>query len=779
MILHSDSDISLCRVLIHVHGIVQGVGFRPYVFQLARLHELNGTVRNRSNGVEIEISGSSQAVDAFIQDLPLKAPPLARIVRIEVQQMPFLPFDSFRIERSVADQSRKTLIAPDVCTCSDCLRELFDPNDRRFRYPFINCTNCGPRYTIIRDIPYDRKNTTMASFTMCDRCLAEYEDPGNRRFHAQPNACWECGPQVWLESASGNTIAHGDQAVRELVGLLSDGAIAAIKGLGGFHLAVSATDETAVDRLRSRKVREEKPFAVMFPDLDTVKSFCLVNELEAAHITSPERPIVLLRRTFASRAPDMASGVAPNNRFLGAFLPYSPLHYLLFCGSPYQALVLTSGNRSDEPIVTKNEEAKERLSEIADFFLFHDRDIYMRCDDSVTRVLHHKPRPVRRARGYVPVPVFMKEEGPSVLGVGAELKNTVCLTRGEEAFVSQHIGDLENLETLRSFELSIAHLQKILEIQPRCISHDMHPDYLSTQWTLTRHDVPRLAVQHHHAHIASVVAEQHISGPVLGLAMDGTGYGPDGTIWGGEVLLVEDYRFKRLGHFVHLPMPGGAQAIKEPWRMGLSVLWKLDPDHFREKYSDFLRRWPKEKIPVITQMLRQNINRPLTSSCGRLFDAVSSLLGLRNRISYEGQAAIELEQTILDDDTAYPGRIYKDGGLWIMDSLTMIPSLLEDVGTGVGAGIIAARFHNGIVSLLSDAAELIAREMNLDQVALSGGVFQNAYLLERLEPELRKRGLRVFTHVHLPSNDACIALGQAYVAIQWMKKGCPDFSPEF
>lgn len=758
------------RVTIRVRGIVQGVGFRPFIFQLADRYRLAGWVRNQSDGVEIEVAGLSAAIEAFVRDISAEAPPLARVVEVALVEQPFTPLDGFRIVRSHADQSRTTLIAPDVCTCPDCAAELLNPADRRFRYPFINCTNCGPRYTIIQDIPYDRDKTTMARFTMCPSCRKEYDDPRDRRFHAQPNACWECGPEVWLESPAGEKLAERDEAVREAILRLQRGSILAIKGLGGFHLAVLATDESAVSRLRGRKIREEKPFAVMFGGLEAIRRCCEVNEKEAALLQNLKRPIVLLKRKREAEGHAIAPSVAPRNRFLGAFLPYTPLHFLLFEESPYDALVMTSGNQSDEPIVMSNAEARERLREIADFFLLHNRDIYMRCDDSVTRVLHGEPRPLRRARGYVPVPVFLRESGPSVLGVGAELKNTICLTRGKEAFLSQHVGDLENLETLHAFEHAIAHLEKILEITPECIAHDLHPDYLSAQWALAQGHVPRLAVQHHHAHIASVMAEQHLSGPVLGLALDGTGYGTDGTIWGGEILRVAGFAFERLGHFRTVPMPGGAKAIKEPWRMALAYLWSLDPGHFRTRFADFLERWPREKAGIVVQMLERNINAPQTSSCGRLFDAVSALVGLRSTINYEGQAAIELEQAITEDSGRYQGKVNKEEEIWILDPFPMIAQAVAEIRNGTSPGIVSARFHNGVVALLADAAEAVGNETGLQRVALSGGVFQNAYLFEHLVSILAERGFEVYSHVEVPANDACIALGQAYIASQWLKQ---------
>lgn len=760
------------RVRVKVQGIVQGVGFRPFIYQLALQHGLNGWVRNQSDGVEIEVSGAAGAVQDFIDSIPAKAPPLARIVFLETADLPFAPLEEFTIVKSSAGRARSTLISPDVCTCGDCLRELFDPNDRRFRYPFINCTNCGPRYTIIQDIPYDRDKTTMARFAMCPECGREYGDPLDRRFHAQPNACWKCGPQVWLEDPAGGKIAGPADAIAKAVALLDAGHILAIKGLGGFHLAVKATDEAAVARLRSRKIREEKPFAVMFPSIGDIRRFCLVNETEEDLLASQARPIVLLKKRADAGRDSLAASVAPRNRYLGAFLPYTPIHFLLYDNAPYSALVMTSGNQSDEPIVMTNADAREMLTGIADFFLFHDRDIYMRCDDSVLRVLGGKPRPMRRARGYVPFPVFLKEPGPSVLGTGAEQKNTICLTRGREAFLSQHIGDLENLETLQSFEHAAAHLEKILEIRPEAIVHDLHPDYLSTQWALRQDKIPRTGVQHHHAHIAAVVAEHRLDGPVIGLSLDGTGYGTDGTIWGGEVLLVDGPEFDRLGHFRQVGLPGGARAIKEPWRMALSYLWSIDPENLEGRFGDMLERWPAMDQKIVLQMLARRLNSPVTSSCGRLFDAVASLAGLRNSVSYEGQAAIELEQAIEPDAGFYEGGITAESdGKFIIDPFPMIEAVVGDVRRKTPQGKIAARFHNGMVRLLADAAETAAGNAELKRIALSGGVFQNAFLSERLEEELAGRGFEVYGHREVPSNDACIALGQAYIGIKRLLSG--------
>ncbi|ROQ93338.1 hydrogenase maturation carbamoyltransferase HypF [Desulfosoma caldarium] len=772
------------RVGIRVEGIVQGVGFRPFVFQAAHRWGLNGWVRNDATGVEMELEGRREAVEGFLASLQRDAPPLAAIRSMKVQEKPYEGLSGFQIIASETSPLRTALISPDTAICQDCRRELLDPQDRRYRYPFINCTNCGPRYTIIQDIPYDRHKTTMAVFTMCAACRAEYEDPSNRRFHAQPNACPQCGPHVWLEDDQGRVVAERDDAVRQAVELLEQGRIVAVKGLGGFHLAVSARNEAAVSRLRRRKLREEKPFAVMFAHLEAVRAVCHVSAQEERLLCSKERPIVLLRKRWNAEAAGagMAPSVAPRNAYLGAFLPYTPLHVLLFHECSYDALVMTSGNQSDEPIVTDNDEARQRLQGIADVFLMHNRDIYIRCDDSVMRVLSDSPLPVRRARGYVPVPVRLSCAGPVVLGTGAELKNTVCFTRGRDAFVSQHIGDLENLETFQAFEKTIEHLQKILDVRPAWIVHDLHPDYLSTQWA-EAHGNPfppsnaqgagvepphtvrpyRMAVQHHHAHIASVVAERQYDGPVLGVALDGTGYGPDGTVWGGEFLYVHGDVWRRLGRFSHLRLPGGDRAVKEPWRTALGALWLLAKDATEERYAPLMKRWPEKERRLVLQMLERQINTPLTSSCGRLFDAVASLCGVRDCISYEGQAAVELEQSIEQDPKAYEANLYADEGLWILDSRPLVAQVAKDLLLNEKPGVVACRFHNGLVVALTRLLDILSENTGLRTVALSGGVFQNVFLHTALRRSLQEGGWHVLTHEQVPPNDACIALGQAYV----------------
>ena len=615
---------------IHVSGIVQGVGFRPYVYRLAREQGLVGHINNTAAGVVIEVQGLPEAVDDFLSRLPREAPPLARITGIEVRDLPCDHDQDFQIVMSHAGAERRVLISPDVATCADCLRELFDPADRRYRYPFINCTNCGPRFTIVRDIPYDRARTSMNVFPMCPACQAEYDDPANRRFHAQPNACWQCGPQVQLVSRDGQRIECAD-VIAEAAARLREGAVVAVKGLGGFHLAVDATNATAVERLRERKRRVEKPFAVMAPEMAAIEAYCEVDDTSRALLARAERPIVLLRK---KQPTPIAEAVAPFNRYLGVFLPYTPLHHLLLAAGQFPALVMTSGNLSEEPIAIDNQEALERLADLADFSLLHNREILLRSDDSVVRVVGGRTRQWRRSRGYVPVPVFLHREVPPILAVGGELKNTVCLTKDRHAFLSQHVGDLENLESYRFFEEAVEHLQRILEIEPRIIAHDLHPDYFSTRWALQRAQVPLMGVQHHHAHIAACMGENHLDGQVIGIALDGTGYGTDGQVWGAEVLVAGYRDFERVAHFEYVPMPGGAAAIQEPWRMAVSYLGRCFGAEFLKFNVPFVRNLDARRTEVLLRMAEQGVNSPPTSSCGRLFDAVAALVGIRQEVNY-------------------------------------------------------------------------------------------------------------------------------------------------
>jgi hydrogenase maturation protein HypF len=750
------------RRQIEVSGIVQGVGFRPYVYRLATGRQLSGTIRNTSAGVTIEIQGPAETVQNFVEHLPAEAPPLARITSLAVQDVPCNRDQDFRIVHSHEGEQVRTLISPDVAICQDCLRELFDPKDRRYRYPFINCTNCGPRFTIIRDIPYDRPSTSMAMFPMCQPCLAEYENPLDRRFHAQPNACGECGPRVELWDKSGKRIESRDP-IAEAVSGLHAGLVVAVKGLGGFHLAVDATNPAAVALLRQRKRRVEKPFAVMVPDLQTAEEICELDVAASTVLQSIQRPIVLLSKKLPSMIPDE---VAPFNRYLGLFLPYTPLHYMLLAEGGFKALVMTSGNLSEEPIAIDNCEAVTRLSGLADYFLVHNRDILLRCDDSVVRVAGGVTRHLRRSRGFVPVPVFLKDEQPSVLAVGGELKNTICLTKGKQAFLSQHVGDLENVQSYAFFNQAIEHLKRILEIRPEIIAYDLHPDYFSAKWALQQCGVQLLGVQHHHAHIASCMAENHLEGRVIGFALDGTGYGTDGHIWGGEVLTAGYTDFERAAHFEYVPMPGGAAAIREPWRMAVSYLAHYFGREFLGLSIPFVRQLDLPKTEILLRMTEHKLNSPLTSSCGRLFDGVAALVGIRQQVNYEAQAAIELEMTTSasEDETGYPLELVPDGDSWIIGTRSLFEALLDDLGRNLPVAAISRRFHNGLVEGFVQQATLLRRKTALHRVCLSGGTFHNIYLSQRLESRLFEAGFEVFTQKELPSGDGGLSLGQALVA---------------
>ncbi len=764
---------------IAINGIVQGVGFRPFVYGLAAAPGIGGSVANTSAGVTSHAEGAPAALDAFHRDLSEKAPPLSQILDMAVEPAAFEGRTHFAIVASAPGADRATLISPDVSVCKDCLREMVDPSDRRFGYPFINCTNCGPRYTIIMDIPYDRPLTAMKDFRMCPQCQAEYDDPSDRRFHAQPNACPACGPHVWLSDASGNPLDVADP-IERTVSLLKAGRILAIKGLGGFHLAANAENPAAVRRLRERKHREEKPFALMSPDLETIRRFAEVSDAEADLLASPRRPIVLLKKRSHH---SVAGAVAPRNRFFGVMLPYTPLHYRLFhplsgAPSPFTALVMTSGNRSSEPIAIDNGEALQRLSPLADAFLLHNRDIYLRSDDAIVRHAAGAVRPLRRSRGYAPAPVLLNHKVPPILACGAELKNTVCLTKGKMAFLSQHVGDLENLPAYEFFTQTIDHLQRILDIRPEAIAHDLHPDYLSTRYAMERTDLPRIPVQHHHAHIVACMAEHGIDGPVIGLAFDGTGYGPDGTIWGGEILVADARGFHRIAHLAPVPMPGAAAAINEPWRMALAYLYDAFGKDLHHLDIPFLQNLSRKQIDVICGMSDKGVNTPLTSSLGRLFDGVAALVGLRNTVTFEGQAAMELEMVA----EGVPHRLYefsweknadKKGPpteeCYRIATSPLIRGIVQDLTEGLAPSEISARFHATMVRMVSDLTAFLSKEFGLNRTVLSGGVFQNVLLLSELSRELTQRGFEVFSHSQIPTNDGGIALGQAMVAAAQIK----------
>jgi hydrogenase maturation protein HypF len=747
------------RVEIDITGIVQGIGFRPFVYNLAKTHSIRGWVLNNGKGVFIDAEGEDGNLHQFVQDIPALAPPLARIESFQVRHLNPFGYIAFEIKKSEDAQDKFVLISPDVATCDQCLSELFSPKDFRYRYPFINCTLCGPRFTIIRDIPYDRHKTTMAPFKMCPVCQKEYEYPSDRRFHAQPNACSACGPSLYLEDREGKEVS-GDP-IEKTLEFLKNGQIAAIKGLGGFHLACDAKNQDAVSSLRSRKFREDKPFAVMCRNIDEVKEHCEVSEDEEKLLLSVERPIVILRRREDS---SIAHAVAPYQNTLGVVLPYSPLHHLLLNG-PLKTLVMTSGNISDEPISYKNEEGSHRLSTIADYFLFHNREIHMRCDDSVTRVFEGKSYILRRSRGYVPSPIKLPYPLEMILACGGELKNTFCLTRGNYAFISHHIGDLENLETLTSYEEGIKHFKKLFYIEPKAVAYDLHPDYLSTQYALSIPDIRRVGVQHHHAHIVSAMAENGIEGDVIGVALDGTGFGLDGTIWGGEFIKANLRDFERLAHLRNVPMPGGSMVIREPWRMAMVYLSEAFGEEAGSLRIDLMKRIDFQKWGILKRAIEKKINTPWTSSMGRLFDAVSSLLSIRDEVHYEGQAAIELEM-MADQGVKerYPFTIHQDKTPMVIDPGEMIRAIVRDLIDGTPSARISGKFHRTIARLITETCEAIRSKEELNRVVLSGGVFQNFFLLPLVTEGLKSSGFDVYTHHLVPANDGGISLGQAVIA---------------
>jgi hydrogenase maturation protein HypF len=782
------SDVERWRV--RVQGVVQGVGFRPFVYGLATRHQLAGFVSNNSDGVRIEVEGPRDTLDRFRTELEKEAPPLAHIDSVVVETMPVADEAAreaaaqsaggdkprFTIHESEAVAGAITSVSPDIATCADCLRELFDPHDRRYRYPFINCTNCGPRYTIIRDIPYDRPFTTMAAFTMCAACNAEYHDPANRRFHAQPNACPECGPQVWAQVSAGSDAVLGRDggSVREAVlerreaalaavcAALADERIAAVKGIGGFHLACDATNTRAVEELRRRKGRGDKPFGLMARDLEQVRDFAEVNEEEAALLQSKERPIVLLRRKAESA---LSARVAPGTALVGFMLPYSPLHALILnhpalAGRP---LVMTSGNLSDEPIARTNEEAIARLSKMADLFLLHNRDIHAVCDDSVVRVHDAHEVPMRRSRGYAPLPVRLPREVETVLAVGAELKSTFCLTKGNYAYMSPHIGDMENLETLEAMERGLAHFRAIFRCEPTKVVCDLHPGYLSTKWArqfAEKNGLPLLQVQHHYAHVASLMAEHGMDGsePVLGVSFDGTGYGTDGAIWGGEVMIADHRSFQRVARLKYVPLPGGDAAVKRPYRMALAhlmaagIAWDED--------LPCVAAAPKEERRILRRQIETGLNCVDTSSMGRLFDAVASLVGVCHVASYEAQGAIELEMTSSVIDRNYKFEIVELDGL-IIDPATALLALVTDMRAGVPRAVMAARFHAGVAEMITEVCVRLRARGAPPVAGLTGGVFQNVLLLRETKARLERNGFRVLIHQVVPPNDGGLALGQA------------------
>ena len=747
------------RRRLRVHGIVQGVGFRPFVFRLAVRYGLRGFIRNTPSGVLIEVQAPSALLDRFCRSLRSDAPPLSRIENVEVTAIATVAEDGFVIGDSSSDMALETLIPPDIALCSECRSELFEMANRRFRYPFINCTNCGPRYTIVDRLPYDRQYTSMHSFALCPECGREYHDPLDRRFHAEPTACPVCGPLLTLLDDAGKACDAPD-VVTAASALLKRGGIVALKGVGGYHLAVDAFNDEAVRRLRQRKGREAKPFAVMMRDASIVSEYCELSEGELEALNSPEAPIVLLKKRGRCA---LSPSVAPGSDRLGVMLPYSPLHALLFDGSP-EVLVMTSANFIDEPIVNENDEAVRRLTGIADGFLVHNRPIYLKCDDSVTIHMSGKLRQLRRSRGYVPAPIYLREGGPCVLGTGGELKTTITLLKGSHALLSQHIGDMKNFGAYSHFQHVAEHLQHLFQASPELLAHDLHPDYMTTQWAVQQ-GVPLLGVQHHHAHLASCMAENREEGPVIGLVLDGTGYGTDGRIWGGEVLIGDCSGAERFASFESMPLPGGEAAIMQPWRAALGYLFRsytLMPE------LPFMKERAVE--PVI-ELLQKQVGLAETSSCGRLFDAVAALCGLRAEISYEGEAAVELMHAAggSTGDKVFRYAMQEEQGHWIMLLSPIVRDIAEAVLQGVRAGEISRRFHRTLLDCFQEIIGKAATATGIRTIALSGGVFQNPLLFETLVGELEATGYRVLTHSLVPSNDGGLSLGQAVIGREYLK----------
>lgn len=753
------------RRAIAIQGTVQGVGFRPYVFGLAASLDLGGFVQNGTGGVKIEVEGESASLDQFVSRVIANPPPLALIERWSCADRKPRGERKFRIEASDLDRPGEIAVTPDAATCEDCLAELFNPRDRRYRYPFLNCTNCGPRLTIVRSVPYDRQRTTMSGFVMCALCRAEYENPADRRFHAQPTACPVCGPKLAALDANGNSLGENDIALVVFATGILNGRIGALKGIGGYHLVCDARCDAAVAELRRRKHRDEKPFAIMVRDIDAALELCELERHGRELLTSPRRPIVLLRKR--NRSP-LADAVAPGNPFLGVMLPYAPVHHLLLHDLQNIPLVMTSGNRSDEPIAYQEPDALERLAGIADVFLTHDRQIQVRCDDSVTRIIRGAESPIRRSRGYAPQPVRLPVSCPApILAVGGQLKATFALGEHGRAILSHHMGDLDQFEAYSAFEKDVARYEQLFSIRPQCIAHDLHPDYAGTRYAKQRaitQGVQLVPVQHHHAHMASCTAEHGLNEPVIGVAFDGTGYGTDGAIWGGE-FLVGDYRqFHRAAHLRYVGMPGGERAIREPWRMAVSHLRDAEVE-----LPSLSQRLPADAARTVARMLERTLNSPSTSSAGRLFDAVASMANVRDKVSFEGQAAMQLEwlATASSDDGYYEYAVSacRDDDLpMVIDTRPLICQVAADTNRGVTPAIIARRFHNTMAMLIGEVCNQIRTQTGINTVVLSGGVFTNALLTTQAESLLDESGFVVYRHQRVPPNDGGLSLGQLAVA---------------
>lgn len=764
-----EEDVSAAR--LDISGVVQGVGFRPFLFQLAKSHGLRGEVFNTPQGVTLILEGDKGKIDACCRKIGENCPPMASVSSILVHGAEVTGYRDFRIViSSFIDAPRSALIPPDICVCKDCLHEMNDPANRRFGYPFINCTNCGPRYTIIKDVPYDRAKTSMARFPMCLDCQNEYDNPANRRFHAQPNACERCGPTAFLTDSRGDLINVEDPIQRASI-LMEQGAIVAVKGLGGFHLAVNAFDGKAVEKLRFRKKRPHKPFALMAKDLETIKDHVNISLPEKELLTSFNRPIVLLERREPSslNQPRLARALSFNNRQLGFMLPYTPLHHRLMESGPL-ILVMTSGNRSGEPLSIDNDDALDAFSHIADYFLLHNRDIYFRADDSIVQY-QEGTRFLRRSRGYAPLPVILKKKLPQILACGGGLKSTVCLVKEDRAFLSQHIGDLDDQKSFEFYKKSVVHLKTILDIEPLIVAHDLHPGYMSTSFALEHHGTERLAVQHHHAHAVACMAENGLDEEVIAITLDGTGLGSDNTIWGGEILTCGEEHFERQAHIVNVFMPGSDLAVTEPWRMGIAWLYHAMGKKVMDLDIPFIRELDPLKINFLIQMMEKRINSPMTSSCGRLFDGVAAILGIRNRISHEGQAAMELMALSgTMPDRGYGFEISKgDSGMLTIDFSQSILRMVLDLGRGLPISTIGGKFHRAVVESFVEAAGMVKERTHITKAVLSGGVFNNGFILTGICRGLEKIGFTVYTHTQVPCGDGGISLGQAVIAGAMMR----------
>lgn len=769
------------RIFLKIQGIVQGVGFRPFIYNIAKLNNLKGWVNNNSQGVFIDIEGSKESLDNFLNELRFNPPPLSRIENICITEKTLCNFNDFQIKESIENEEKITLISPDIATCKDCRKEILDPNNRRYFYPFTNCTNCGPRYSIIQHIPYDRDKTTMKKFKMCSHCEEEYKNPLNRRFHGQPNGCHNCGPHIYLTDNNGVNISINDlidnkeidstltstnaealynkQIIAWTQKKLKEGFIFAIKGLTGFHLVCDGENAAVVDLLRKRKHRPRKPFAVMMKNINTIKKYCTVNEKEAELLSNIRKPIVLLNKLDTYNLPEVLS---PSQNTLGVMLPFTPLHELLFF-KDINVLIMTSANLHGLPLEYVNETAVEHLGNIADYFLMHDRDIFMAVDDSVSKVVLERERLIRRARGYTPEPISFKGIAP-ILACGSNMKNTICISKDDFLFLSPHNGDLKNLETFEHYKNNIEHLKNIFAFNPKYIASDMHPHYYSTEYALSC-NTKVIQVQHHHAHIVSCMVENELSQKVIGLSFDGTGYGTDGKIWGSEFLICDYENFIRAAHLDYINMAGGEKAILEPWRMGAAYLYKSIP-----KNNTYISDFYGSKVELLLKMIDKNINCIQTSSMGRFFDAVSSILNICQKVTYEGQASMELESLISgDDNSSYAYKILNKNEELIINTIPIINAIVNDIKIGTSKNVISRRFHNTIIAFSLDICKRLRELYNINDTVLSGGVFQNTYIFVGLTKELEKEDFKVYSHSIVPTNDGGLALGQIVIANEKIK----------